>query len=109
MIKPAVGGTLDCVNCVNFKNFRSVKVIKSALFAKFREIGCVFVTVLQARNREEKYTSCACVRDGFCKGVFVTVFTSPADATPVADGYRRLRTDIANCTLTAQVADGHRE
>ena len=75
-------------------NFRSVKVMQIAFFAKFYRFENWTVFTSPAGRR----TSCACVRDGFCKRVFVTVFykrvfvtvfTSPADATPVADGYRR--------------------
>jgi len=99
--KSRLGALAFLIVCEVLQNWSPESVSKSAqnsaFSRKWSEIGCVFVTVLQARNREE-YTSCACVRDGFCKRVFVTVFykrvfvtvfTSPADATPVADGYRR--------------------
>ena len=61
------------VNCVNSLNFRSVKVMQIAFFAKFYRFENWTVFTSPAGRR----TSCVCVRDGFCKRVFVTVFTSP--------------------------------
>ena len=54
-------------------NFRSVKVMQIAFFAKFYRFENWAVFTSPAGRR----TSCVCVRDGFCKRVFVTVFTSP--------------------------------
>ena len=67
------GGMLVALIALISLNFRSVKVMQIAFFAKFYRFENWTVFTSPAGRR----TSCACVRDGFCKRVFVTVFTSP--------------------------------
>ena len=67
------GGMLVALIALISLNFRSVKVMQIAFFAKFYRFENWAVFTSPAGRR----TSCVCVRDGFCKRVFVTVFTSP--------------------------------